>query len=269
MGQQLPIREPLIRDSGVGEPPITSWDREIEAREPVERPQKRKKRFYEEVADSQPSIFINPPVSPHRPTAPDVQHSPNTPRAHPFSEPGNPARTLYRSAPSPDARTENHPETFFPDQQHEMSLDEGPDDSTHPKALPSGDGAPRTVSPKVFLPEETTPQIKSAQALPSEPFPALGQPSAGLGKLADDLSDLSVTIRMAMDKLPSDYTDDLAIELENDWMLEEMNTMVKGVIATYEHGGYHKWTSGDRWKKGKPLPKSVGKSSPPEFINIE
>jgi len=181
----------------------------------------------------------------------------------------SPLRTLYPSAASPDAEVENHPETFFPDQQHEMSLDEGLDDYAHPRALPSGDGAPRIVSSKAFLPKEITSQSTSAQALPSE---ALGQPLAGLGKLADDLSDLSVTIKMAMDKLPSEYMDDLAIELENDWMLEEMNSMVKGVIATYDHGGYHKWTKGDRWKKDKSLPESAGNPSrcaPPESINIE
>jgi len=61
MGQQLLIRGPLIRDSGVGEPPITPWDRETEAKEPVGRPQKRKRRLYEEVPDSQPSIFVDPP----------------------------------------------------------------------------------------------------------------------------------------------------------------------------------------------------------------
>jgi hypothetical protein len=268
MAKQLLVREPLIRDSGVGEPPVAPWDRETEAREPVDRPQKRMKRLYEEVADSQPSISVNPPVSPHRPTAPNAQHSPNASRVRRFSVSDSPPRTLYSSSSLPDAKIENYPKTPFPavaDQRREMSLDEGLDGYAHPRT-------PRTVSPKVFLPEETTTRSTSAQALPSEPYAALGQPSAGLGKLADDLSDLSITIKMAMNKLPSEYMDDLAIELENDWMLEEMNSMVKGVMATYEHGGYHKWIKGDRWRKDKSLPESNGNPSscaPSELIVIE
>jgi hypothetical protein len=74
-----------------------------------------------------------------------------------------------------------------------------------------------------------------------------------LRNLACDLANLSHTIELALDQLPDQYLDDLSVELENDWAITDMNTMLRGVLATYIHGGDEKWVNGDKWRK-KPSP---------------
>lgn len=73
-----------------------------------------------------------------------------------------------------------------------------------------------------------------------------------LKKLADNLMALSMTIRNAMIALPGSYIEGLSEELKNDWLLEDMNVMIKGVMAMHQHGGDENWAKGSRWtKKGK------------------
>ncbi|KAF8533914.1 hypothetical protein BDD12DRAFT_897404 [Trichophaea hybrida] len=74
-----------------------------------------------------------------------------------------------------------------------------------------------------------------------------------LRNLAYDLANLSHTIELALEQLPDQYLDDLSVELENDWAVTDMDTMLRGVLATYIHGGDEKWVNGNRWRK-KPSP---------------
>ena len=68
--------------------------------------------------------------------------------------------------------------------------------------------------------------------------------------LADRLASLSHTVRLALRQLPEESMRDLAIELENDWAVSEMDEMVRGVLASLQHGGSGKWVTGDRWRAG-------------------
>jgi len=67
---------------------------------------------------------------------------------------------------------------------------------------------------------------------------------------ADSLQDLSSTIRAAARVLPVAYIEGLNDELGNDWAIDEMKTMVDGVVKIYSFGGKRGWKAGDnhpRW----------------------
>ena len=68
--------------------------------------------------------------------------------------------------------------------------------------------------------------------------------------LADRLASLSRTVGLALQQLPEESMRDLAIELENDWAVSQMDEMVRGVLASLQHGGSGKWVTGDRWRAG-------------------
>ncbi|KAI5846698.1 hypothetical protein BZA05DRAFT_406334 [Tricharina praecox] len=86
-----------------------------------------------------------------------------------------------------------------------------------------------------------TPQSDDPLAGTDEQQNAVGRVIA----LADKLQGLSDTIRAAVQVLPASYIEGLNYELGNDWAVDEMRTMVEGVIKVYGYGGNRGWTAGD------------------------
>ncbi|KAI5812518.1 hypothetical protein BZA77DRAFT_347026 [Pyronema omphalodes] len=70
-----------------------------------------------------------------------------------------------------------------------------------------------------------------------------------LQEFAWKLVNLSNRIQSAIEILPEAYIDDLVPELENDWAIAEMDTMLAGIIARYQRGADKGWVAGDRWSK--------------------
>jgi len=68
--------------------------------------------------------------------------------------------------------------------------------------------------------------------------------------LAEDLATLSNTIYTALERLPPAYVDELAAEMNNDWELVEMDTLLRGVLVT--HGREEQQRPNDRWRKQGP-----------------
>lgn len=129
-----------------------------------------------------------------------------------------------------------------------------PPPNDRPSASGGFSGTEKVVTPRIrarvgHSHTGNTPRSEGTLKLPSASLPRDTDPvmskSPELEKFANQLSSLTVALYKAIELLPQMALRDLEGVLENDWMVEDMESMVMGVLSLVNgRDGEKQWRSG-------------------------